>query len=139
MRAVKVFIQDEGLRRMALARLRDMPLPERGVVMSLTMARSRRSLEQNAKLWAMLTDISRQVEWYGRHLTSTDWKHVFTAALSKQDVVPGIDGGFVVLGKSTSAMSSREMSDLIELMTAFGAERSVRFSAPEDGHVWREG
>lgn len=91
-----------------------------------------RSLAQNARLWAMLTDISNQVQWYGRKLTPEEWKHVFTAALSKQDVVPGIDGGFVVLGKSTSQMTKGEMSELQELMEAFGAERGVKFTAPVD-------
>lgn len=86
-----------------------------------------RSLDQNAKLWAMLSDISDQVEWYGRRLTSEEWKHVFSASLKKQDVVPGIDGGFVVLGQSTSKMTIPEMRDLIELMNAFGAEKGVRF------------
>lgn len=90
-----------------------------------------RSLEQNARLWAMLTDISRQVEWYGRKLTPEEWKHVFTAALAKQDVVPGIDGGFVVLGKSTSKMTKGEMAELQTLMEAFGADKGVRFTAPE--------
>lgn len=97
-----------------------------------------RSLAQNARLWAMLTDISRQVDWYGRKLTPEEWKHVFTAALSKQDVVPGIDGGFVVLGKSTSRMTKGEMSELQTLMEAFGAEKGVRFTAyvdPETGEV----
>jgi hypothetical protein len=87
-----------------------------------------RSLDQNARLWAMLTDISRQVDWYGRNLQPEEWKHVFSASLKKQDVVPGLDGGFVVLGQSTSRMTVREMSDLMELMSAFGAERDVRFS-----------
>ncbi len=86
-----------------------------------------RSLEQNSRLWAMLTDISDQVEWYGRKLTPDDWKNVFTASLKKQDVVPGLDGGFVVLGLSTSKMTKAEMSDLQTLMEAFGAEKGVIF------------
>lgn len=90
-----------------------------------------RSLAQNALLWATLDDISKQVDWYGRKLTSEEWKHVFTASLAKQDVVPGIDGGFVVLGKSTSKMTKGEMSELQELMHAFGAQNGVRFTAPE--------
>lgn len=90
-----------------------------------------RSLEQNARMWAMLTDVSRQVVWYGRKLTPEDWKHVFTASLTKQEVVPGIDGGFVVLGKSTSQMTKAEMSELQELMQAFGAQQGVKFTAPE--------
>ena len=87
-----------------------------------------RNTSQNAKLWAMLSEVSQQVDWYGRKLTPENWKHVFTASLSKQDVVPGIDGGFVVLGKATSSMSKREFAELIELIYAFGAERGVQFS-----------
>jgi hypothetical protein len=96
--------------------------------MQVEVRRETRSLEQNARLWAMLTDISDQVIWHGRKLTPTEWKHVFTAALTKQDVVPGIDGGFVVLGKATSKMTRAEMTDLQTLMEAFGAEHGVRFS-----------
>jgi hypothetical protein len=90
-----------------------------------------RTLAQNARLWAMLTDVSKQVNWYGRKLSEEEWKHVFTASLAKQDVVPGIDGGFVVLGKSTSKMTKPEMSELQQLIEAFGAQQGVRFTAPE--------
>jgi len=100
-----------------------------GQRMVLEIKPSTRSLEQNARLWAMLTDISKQVDWYGRKLSPDDWKHVFSAALKKQDVVPGLDGGFVVLGLSTSKMTKAEMCDLQTLMEAFGAEKGVRFSA----------
>lgn len=91
-----------------------------------------RSLEQNAALWAMLTDVSRQVDWHGQKLTPEDWKHVFSASLKQQRAVPGLDGGFVVLGQSTSKMTVREMSDLMVLISAFGAERSVRFTGSDD-------
>jgi hypothetical protein len=90
-----------------------------------------RTLAQNARLWAMLTDVAKQVNWYGRKLSQEEWKHVFTASLAKQDVVPGIDGGFVVLGKSTSKMTKPEMSELQQLIEAFGAQQGVRFTAQE--------
>lgn len=99
--------------------------------MVLELRPETRSLAQNARLWAMLGEISQQVDWYGRKLTSEEWKHVFSAALKKQDVVPGLDGGFVVLGLSTSKMTKGEMGDLQTLMEAFGAEKGVRFSAPD--------
>ncbi|EOD54139.1 NinB protein [Aeromonas molluscorum 848] len=87
-----------------------------------------RSLAQNSMLWACLTDIAEQVNWHGRKLAKEDWKHVLSAALYQQDVVPNIDGtGFVVLGKSTSKMTVREMRDLIELAQAFGARQGVKF------------
>lgn len=86
-----------------------------------------RSSEQNRRLWAMLGDISEQVIWHGEKLTPEEWKHVFSAGLKKQRAVAGIDGGFVVLGQSTSKMSKAEMSELQTLMEAFGAEREVKF------------
>jgi len=92
-----------------------------------------RSLSQNARLWAMLTDVSRQVDWYGERLTPEDWKTMFTASLRKQKSVPGIDGGFVVLGDRTSRMTKAEFGDLMELISAFAAEREVVFREPE----WR--
>ncbi|MBL0496571.1 recombination protein NinB [Aeromonas caviae] len=87
-----------------------------------------RTLAQNALFWAVMTDIAEQVNWHGRKLSKEDWKHVLSAALYQQDVVPNIDGnGFVVLGKSTSKMTVREMRDLIELAQSFGAQQGVKF------------
>lgn len=90
-----------------------------------------RSIEQNKRLWAMLRDIAKQVVWHGQKLIDSEWKDVFTAALKRQKVVPGIDGGFVVLGTSTSRMTVAEMGELMDLMEAFGADQGVRFTAPE--------
>jgi hypothetical protein len=89
-----------------------------------------RTTEQNSKLWACLTDVSRQVDWHGQKLEASEWKDVFTAALKRQKVVPGLEGGFVVLGSSTSRMTKAEMSELFELMFAFGAEHEVCWSEP---------
>lgn len=86
-----------------------------------------RSLDQNARLWAMLTEVSKQVVWHGAKLSPEDWKDVFTAALRRERVVPGINGGFVVLGQRTSRMTKAEMADLQMLIEAFGAERGIVF------------
>ena len=95
-----------------------------------------RSLEQNARMWAMLADVSAQVDWYGKKLSAEDWKTVFTASLRKTRVVPTIDGdGFVPLGMSTSKMSVAEMAALMGLIEAFGAQRGVVFSLPENTDV----
>ena len=86
----------------------------------------KRSLDQNSLLWARLTDVAKQVEWYGQKLAPEDWKDMFTASLRKARVVPGLDpGGFVLLGLHTSNMSTEEMTNLLDLIDAFAAEHCV--------------
>lgn len=92
-----------------------------------------RTLEQNNRLWAMLTDVSKQVIWHGKKLTPEDWKDVFTASLENLQVVPNLEGtGFVALGGKTSKMTKKRMSELIELIFAFGADNNVMWEDPED-------
>lgn len=91
-----------------------------------------RTLGQNARMWAQLADIAKQVDWYGQKLTSDEWKDVFSASLKRQKVVPGLDNNFVVCGQRTSRMTKKEMSDLCELMMAFGVEHEVKFSDRRD-------
>lgn len=93
--------------------------------------RPRRTLDQNKLMWALLNDVSRQVVWHGQKLEAGEWKDVFTAALKRQKVVPGLEGGFVVLGTSTSRMTKPELSELVELVYAFGAEQNVNFGEPK--------
>ncbi len=79
-------------------------------------------------MWARLTEIAQQVDWYGQKLSAEDWKDVFSASLRKARVVPGIDPGtYVPLGMRTSDMTKEEMGNLLELVDAFAAERSVVF------------
>ena len=99
--------------------------------LTLEVRPEKRSDAQNRRLWAMLADISAQVDWYGQKLTSEEWKDVFSASLKRTKVVPGLDGGFVVCGQSTSRMTRAEMCELQELMEAFGAQQGVKFRAPE--------
>lgn len=99
------------------------------------MTADRRTIDQNAKLWAMLSDVSRQVQMCinGRMVTASpeDWKHVYTAALRReQRIAVGLDGGLVFLGQSTSRMKRSEFSDLIEIIYAHGTENSVAWSEP---------
>ena len=98
----------------------------------VTIAEPTRSLEQNSRLWAMLNDIARQVDWYGKRLSAEDWKHIFSSSLRKLEAVPNLDGtGFVALGLSTSKMSKRELGDLMMLIEAFGAEKGVIWAEME--------
>ena len=100
--------------------------PEGNVV---TIKPPTRSLEQNALLWSCLNDVAAQVVWHGRKLDSESWKAMFTASLKQYEVVPNLDNsGLVVLGQSTSKMTKGELSSLVDLIHAFGAERGVIFT-----------
>jgi hypothetical protein len=98
---------------------------------------AKRTVPQNDRFWAMLTAISTQLVWYGKRLTPEDWKLIFMAALNEElRIVPNIYGdGFVQLGRSSSKLSKDEMSDLMELIEAFAAERGVDLKEPADGEA----
>jgi len=89
-----------------------------------------RTIEQNKKQWPMYTDLSNQLEWYGEKLTPEHWKELLSNEWQAQKIVPGISGGFCALGVRTSKMKKREMSELIEIVYAFGADRGVKWSEP---------
>ncbi|MGH2342789.1 recombination protein NinB [Segnochrobactraceae bacterium EtOH-i3] len=89
----------------------------------------RRTLPQNARMWAMLTDIAIQLPWHGLKLSAEDWKLILLDALGREvRLAPNIEGtGLVNLGRSTSELTVQEMSDLMELIAAFGARHGVVF------------
>jgi hypothetical protein len=76
----------------------------------VTFKEGKRTTDQNAKLWASLTDIATQLDWHGQKLTPDDWKIMFLDALNREmRPVPRIDGrGFVNLGRSSSNLSKAE-------------------------------
>jgi hypothetical protein len=94
---------------------------------------SKRSIPQNDRMWAMLTDVATQLAHHGQRLTANQWKLLFLDALGRESVtVPALDGkGIVSLGMSSSDLSKEEMSDLIEFIAEFGARHGVKFNDPE--------
>ena len=92
--------------------------------------RVKRTLPQNDRFWAMLTDVADQREHHGRKYKPDVWKAIFLdAALNKKtNYVPSLDGDSVVLlGHHSSDLSVDEMSDLMEFIAAWGTENGVVF------------
>jgi len=105
---------------------------QRGPV-AVRLGRPRRTLDQNKKLWPMLTDISNQVDLVVNgvpvHARPEDWKDVFTAYQANETrIALGLDGNPVFLGQRTRKMSKAQFSDLIELIYSYGAEHDVAWS-----------
>lgn len=98
----------------------------------VSIGEPRRNLEQNALLWALLTDLANQTDWHGIKLSADEFKDLLSAGLVKSKVVQNLTGdGFVILGQRTSKMTKRQMGDLLDLIYAFGTERGVKFSEPQ--------
>lgn len=95
----------------------------------------RRTLPQNDRMWAMLTDVSTQVAYHGLRLSPDDWKLLFLDALKREvRMVPNLDGnGFVSLGRSSSDLSKEEMGELMEVIAAWGAANGVIFNGEGSG------
>lgn len=93
---------------------------------------TKRSLPQNDKMWALLTDVAGQKEHFGRKYTPDSWKLIFLDALGRETkFIPSLDGSTVVpIGQSSSDLSKQEMSELIELILSWGTEHGVTFNEP---------
>lgn len=92
---------------------------------------NKRTLEQNAKLWPMLTDISLQLTWHGMKYPPEDWKDYLMHQLRGGRWMPAEEGGMVPVGFRTSELTKEEFSGLIEVAYAFGARQGVEWSEPE--------
>ncbi len=95
---------------------------------------SKHTLPQNDRMWAMLTDISRQKEHCGRKYTPDQWKILVMHACGREvQFIPALDGKtFLPWGQSSSDLSKDEMSELIEFLFQWGAENGVVWSDPSE-------
>lgn len=96
---------------------------------------AKRSLPQNDRMWAMLSDVATQKEHNGRKYTPDMWKIIFMHACGREvQFIPALDHKtFIPFGQSSSDLSKQEMSELIDFIHAWGAENGVVFhDAPTD-------
>lgn len=88
-----------------------------------------RSNDQNAKMWAMLSDISR-AKPEGRKWNPETWKCAFMHALGHQvKFCEGLDAsGPFPLGFKSSRLTVRQMADLITCIQEYGDRHQIRWS-----------
>lgn len=87
-----------------------------------------RTTEQNSKLWAMLSDVSR-AQPQGRMHTAEMWKALFMHACGHAvQFENGLDGQPFPVGFRSSRLSKLQMSELIEFIYAYGAQHGVTWS-----------
>ena len=86
----KYFLRSPDIRTRASQLVASLPV-DQDKPLVIEIKELTRTLAQNALFWAVMTDIAEQVNWHGRKLAKEDWKHVLSAALYQQDVVPNLD------------------------------------------------
>lgn len=97
----------------------------------LTIREAKRSLEQNDKLWAMLSDVSRSMP-DGRRHTPEVWKTLFMHACGHAvQFEIGLNEQPFPTGFRSSKLTKSQMSDLIEFIFSYGAEKGVVWTEPD--------
>lgn len=109
---------NDAVKQNAINFIREFPVDQKRPLV-LDIKEMTRILQQNAKLWPLLKDLSDQVVWFGNKYDSDDWKDLITAMVAKsqkqeQRMAPGLDGGIVMFGQRTSKMTIRQMVEVIE-------------------------
>lgn len=91
-----------------------------------------RSNDQNAKLWAMLSDISRAMP-EGRRWTPDTWKAALMHSLGHQvQFCEGLDNsGPFPLGFRSSRLTVKQMADLITLAQEYGDRHGIQWTDKE--------
>ena len=98
----------------------------------VTIQQPTRTLEQNAKMWAILTDFAEQkpmvINGKEVYASAEDWKDLLTAGYKKesQRMALGLDKqSLVFLGLRTSQMGVKEMTEFIEFIQAEAINNGV--------------
>ena len=96
-----------------------------------------RSSEQNRKMWAMLGEISEQLQINGQSFDKDRWKAIMLHAWGEQvEFLPTLDGtSFFPYGHQTSKLSTKKMSSFLEFIIAEGAQRGVKFADDVADHA----
>ena len=120
-----------GAAQREYARRLVMEAPDYAVV---TIKPGDRTLDQNAKMHAMLSDISRAKPRGLKH-TPDVWKALMMKACGHAvQFVNGIDGEPFPIGFRSSRLSRTQMSDMIEFMYQFGAEHGIVWANESGEH-----
>lgn len=94
---------------------------------SVSIAKQVRTLPQNSRMWAMLTEVAL-AEPEGRKHTPEVWKMLFMHSLGHQARFEiGLNGEPFPTGFRSSRLTKEQMSDLIEVIYEYGSRHGVRF------------
>jgi predicted GTPase len=97
----------------------------------MTVKPPTRTIPQNKKMQAMLSDVSI-AKPFGIFQIPDDWKCAFMNGLQyEMRSAFNLEGMPFPIGYRSSHMTKEQMSDMLELMYAFGARHGVQWAEPE--------
>lgn len=97
----------------------------------VTVRKANRSTQQNSRLWAMLSDISRSKP-QGRAMTPERWKAAIMQSFGHAvQFENDLEGRPFPIGHSSSALTVSQMSELQEFMSAHFTPLGVKWTEPQ--------
>lgn len=94
-------------------------------------AKPKRTIPQNARMWAMLGDIA-DARPDGHERCTEDWKAVFMKALGHEvRFIHGLDGEPFPVGFRTSNLNVAQMTALMDLIQDYANEKSIVLTEPD--------
>ena len=122
-------------RQRAIQAVRDAPA---GFV--VTVQEPNRSSLQNAFYWAVLGEISEQVEPGGKHFGPDTWHEYFKGQYLDPEVLELPGGRYKFVEPTTTKLGRGAFSDYIEQILSWAAEQGVMFCDKTrcDERAWRD-
>jgi len=88
-----------------------------------------RTIPQNSRMWAMLTDVSQQAEHNGQRYSPDQWKQLFMHACGHEaHFMSGLNGEPFPAGFRSTKLSKEQMTELMDFIDAWGTQNGVRWS-----------
>jgi hypothetical protein len=115
------------------------PMLMAGNRLELEVKPQKRSLKENAMLHAMLTYISKHLEWAGKKRDVETWKRLMVASWRRArnehvEILPALDGhGVDIVFRRTSELTRSECAELIEFIFAWGSMQG--FHIPDKSQI----
>ena len=122
-------------RQRAIQVVRDAPA---GYV--VTVQEPNRSSLQNAFYWAVLGEISEQVEPDGKHFGPDTWHEYFKGQYLEPEVLELPGGRYKFIEPTTTKLGKGAFSDYMEQILCWAAEQGVMFCDKTrcDERAWRD-
>lgn len=121
----RIILHGSSQRRYALSQIEAAP---QGAICNIKPPT--RTISQNDKMWAMLTDVARACP-EDRMWSPDTWKAAFMHALGHEILwQQGLNGEPFPAGFRTSKLSKEQMADLITCIQEYGDRFGIHWSAP---------